>query len=291
MTRKLIVTHHAPDLDAICAAWLLKTFDSQHYGDAKFAFVNPGDKISEAELSQKEISPSDVMHVDTGLGNFDHHQPSRGHDHSSAASLVYDYLCQLHPELQQDKSLQFLVEFVTDIDHFGELFWPESNHLRYNFMLHEIIRGIESIELHNDDSQLHFGFLCIEGVYSSLKQQIKAEKILKTKAQYFQINAGTCMAVKTRNDNTLKLAQKYGSVMVIRKDSARGHIRIKTRPDIDLDLRPLWEEILKIDSAGTWYYHPSGKMLINGSEKHKNQKPSPLSLEQVITLVKKIYGT
>jgi len=291
MTRKLIVTHHAPDLDAICSAWLLKTFDTQHYGDAKFAFVNPGDKISEEKLKQKEILSKNVTHVDTGLDKFDHHQPERGHDHSSATSLVFDYLCKLHPDIKQDKALRLLTKFVTDIDHFGEVFWPEANHYRYNFMLHEIIRGIEFIELHDDDSQLHFGFLCIGGVYSSLKQQVKAEEILKTKAQYFQIKTGTCMAVETRNDDTLKLAQKLGSIIVIRKDSRQGHIRIKARPDANLDLKLLHEEIIKIDSIGTWYYHPSGKMLINGSRKHRNQKATPLSLNQVIVLIKKIYGT
>jgi hypothetical protein len=31
-------------------------------------------------------------------------------------------------------------------------------------------------------------------------------------------------------------------------------------------------------------------MLINGSRKHRNQLPSPLSLEEVIALVKKIYA-
>lgn len=289
MPRKLIVTHHAPDLDAICSAWLLKTFDTQHYGDAKFAFVNPGDRISEEEVRQKEISPENVTHVDTGLGEFDHHQPERGHDHSSAASLVYDYLCKLHPELKQDKALQALIDFVTNIDHFEEIHWPEPDHYRYNFMLHEIIRGVEFIELHDDDSQLHFGFICIQGAYSSLKQHIKAEEILKEKAEYFQIKLGTCMAVETRNDDTLKLAQKHGAIIALRKDSTQEHIRIKARPDIDIDLKPLHEEILKMDNDGTWYYHPSGKMLINGSRKHRNQKPSQLSLNQVIALIKKIY--
>jgi hypothetical protein len=289
MSRKLIVTHHAPDLDAIGSIWLLKTFDSQHYGDAKLAFVNPGETISEAEVKKLEISPIEVVHVDTGLGKFDHHQPERGHDHSSATSLVYEHLCQLHPDLEDEKALELLVDFVTGVDHFDEIFWPESNHYRYNFMLHQIIRGLEFVELHDDDSQVHFGFTCLEGVFSALKQQVKAEEILKTKAQYFQIKIGKCMAVETRNDDTLKLAQKQGSNLVIRKDPSQGHIRIKTRPDVDFDLKPLHDEIVSIDQTGTWYYHPSGKMLINGSRKSNHQKPSPLSLEQVIKLVKKTY--
>lgn len=289
MNRKLIVTHHAPDLDAISASWLLKTFDTQHYGDAKFVFVNPGEKIDPAAIKKLQISANDVVHLDTGLGKFDHHQPERGHDRSSATSLVYTHLCQLHPDLEQDQALELLTEFVTDIDHFQELYWPETDHYRYNFMLHEIIRGLEFVELHDDDSQLHFGFTCLDGVYSSLKQHVKAKDILRDKAEYFQIKLGKCMAVETRNDDTLKLAQKYGSVIVIRKDTSGGHIRIKARPDADLDLKALADEIALIDTTGTWYYHPSGKMLINGSKKHRQQKPSSLSLDQVIELVKKVY--
>ena len=289
MTRKLIVTHHAPDLDAIASSWLLKTFATQHYGNAKFAFVNPGDKIEPAAIKELQISPADVVHVDTGLGRFDHHQPERGHDHTSATSLVYTYLCQLHPELEQDQALELLTEFVTDIDHFEEIYWPEADHHRYNFMLHEIIRGLEFVELHDDDSQLHFGFTCLDGVYSTLKQHVKAKDILKEKAEYFHIKLGKCMAVETRNDDTLKLAQKYGSIIVIRKDPTEGHIRIKARPDAELNLKALADEIALVDKTGTWYYHPSGKMLINGSRKHRSQKPSPLSLAQVIELVKKTY--
>ena len=290
MIRKLIVTHHAPDLDAIGASWLLKSFDTQHYGDAKFAFVNPGEKITQSKIDELQISSDHVVHVDTGLGKFDHHQPERGHDHSSAASLVYEYLCQIHPELKKDQALKLLVDFITEIDHFEEIYWPEADHPRYNFMLHQILRGLELIELHDDDSQLHFGFTCLDGVFATLKQHIRAKEILETKAKYFQIKLGKCMAVETRNDDTLKLAQQYGAIIAIRKDTSQGHIRIKARPDAKIDLKALADEIALIDSTGTWYYHPGGKMLINGSRKHRNQRPSPLSLEQIIKLTKKTYG-
>lgn len=289
MNRKLIVTHHAPDLDAIGAAWLLKTFDNQHYADAKFAFVNPGDRIEADEVKKLQLKSQDVTHVDTGLGKFDHHQPERGHDHSSASSLVYEYLCRLHPDLEQDHALDILVEFITETDHFEEIYWPEASHYRYDMMLHQIIRGLEFVELHDDDSQLHFGFTCLDGTYATLKQHVKAKEILADKAEYFPIKLGECMAVESRNDDTLKVAQKNGAIIAIRKDSSRGHIRIKARPDADLDLKDLADEIKEVDQVGTWYYHPSGKMLINGSRKHRNQKPSPLSLQQVIKLTQKVY--
>ena len=89
----LIVTHHAPDLDAVASVWLLKRFDTHKFKDAPVAFVNPGDTISKDEL-KKFDNISEVVHVDTGLGEFDHHQPDRAKMNICAASLVMEYLTQ-----------------------------------------------------------------------------------------------------------------------------------------------------------------------------------------------------
>lgn len=288
--RKLIVTHHAPDLDAIGSTWLLKKFDTQHYGDAKIAFVNPGDQIDKESLEQLEVSPTNVTHVDTGLGEFDHHQPDRARQQLSATSLVYQHILEVHPDLTEDAALKTLVEIITDIDHFGEIDWPDASHPRYEFMIHQVIRGLEFTEMNDDNSQLHFGFTCLEGVYSSLKQHTRAQEIIDTEAQFFEIKGGKAMAVETRNDDCMKLAQKQGAIVVIRKDSEMGHVRIKARPDSQIELKPLYERVTQLDSKGTWYYHPGGKMLINGSRKHLNQIPTALTLQHIIDAVKELYA-
>ncbi len=89
---KLLVTHHAPDIDAITSVWLLKRFDSQQYADAKILFVDAGKKLTVAVREEHNASEQDVTHVDTGEGEFDHHQTDRGMQRVSAASLVYDDL-------------------------------------------------------------------------------------------------------------------------------------------------------------------------------------------------------
>ncbi len=38
----LIVTHLAPDLDAIASVWLLTRFDAQHFAGSRLAFVSAG---------------------------------------------------------------------------------------------------------------------------------------------------------------------------------------------------------------------------------------------------------
>ena len=290
MSRPLLVTHHAPDIDAIGAVWLFKRFDAQHYADAKIAFVDPGDTITLEAAEQFGVQLHEVTHVDTGLGQFDHHQPDRGLQHISATSLVFDHVCRVHPDLREDKALTNIITIITDLDHFGEIHWPEADAPRNSFMAHEMIRGMEFTDPHTDDSQLHFGLVCLDNIYASMKEHVKAEEILATKGTRFAIKAGPALGVETRNDDVIKLAQKQGAMLVVRKDPEEGNIRIKARPDADLDLKPLADEIAKVDTKGTWYYHSSGKMLLNGSRKHRNQRASSLTLEQVIDLVKKVYA-
>ncbi len=289
MKYQLLVTHHAPDLDAIGAVWVLTRFDTQHYGEAKFAFVNPGTSLSTQDILNMGYEPHLVMHVDTGQGEFDHHQPERGREHICATSLTYDYVCQLHPELGTDTALNIISQFTTDIDHFGEIDWPDSGNERYGFMLHEILRGGESTDRFSDESQLQYGLISLDMVYAGLRQRVAAERELKAADIRFEVPFGSAVALLTSNDDTIKLAQKQGSMLVIKKDPDFGHIRIKLRPDAPVTLEPLAKAITQADPYGTWYYHPGGKMLINGSQKHRNQTASQLSLQQVVALVQKIY--
>lgn len=288
--RPLIVTHHAPDLDAVTSVWILKRFVAQRFADAFVAFVNPGERITDAAREHYGSSPDQTVHVDTGLGRFDHHQPERAIKHICAASLVYEHACEVHPDLKTDRALREIVTFATQIDHFGEIEWPEPDHLRYSFMLHELIRGREFTHPHDDESQLNFGIQCLEAAYAVLNQKIKADAIIEESGQAFMLPAGKCLAVETSNDDTLKEAQKQGFVLVVRKDPKAGNIRIKARPDAPIILAELHQRIIDEDGQGTWFYHGSGKMLINGSRKHQNQTPSPLTLDRVVTIIQEVLG-
>ncbi|PIY80209.1 MAG: hypothetical protein COY80_04245 [Candidatus Pacebacteria bacterium CG_4_10_14_0_8_um_filter_42_14] len=287
--QKLIITHHAPDLDAISSVWLLKRFDSQNYANAKIGYVNPGLSLDPNMADNYGILPHNVVHVDTGRGEFDHHTSEKNSRDICAATLVRDYLIKSHPELANDSALKAIVDHVTEIDHFGEIFWPEPDSYRYNFMLHELIRGSEFMAQNTDDSQMQFGMQALDNVYAVMKQSHKASQILDNDGLIFQISAGKCLAISTKNDDVIKLAQKRGMMLVVRKDPSLGHIRIKVRPDSSLTLEKLYERVLKLDQKGTWYYHPGGKMLINGSRKHLDQQPSPLSLQEIVTAIKDLY--
>jgi hypothetical protein len=289
--RKLIVTHHAPDLDAITSVWLLKRFDSVRYATAKVAFVNPGQTIDQQEAkSQYNSSMDEVTHVDTGLGEFDHHQVEKADRQTCAATLVFDYLVQKYPDIVNDAALRAIIDIVLEVDHFGEIYWPESKENRFVFTLHQLIHGHEYLEQHDDDSQLHFGMHALNCAYAEMTNRLKAVEIIQSKGIEFEIRAGKCLGLHTQNDETIKLAQIQGYVLAVRKDSEYGHVRIKVRPDADVNLQALHEAIKELDPRATWFYHASGKMLLNGSMKARNQVPSSLTLQNIIHLIEKTYG-
>ncbi len=289
MSKKIIVTHHAPDLDAITSCWLLKRFDAVCYNQAKVFFVNPGEKLEESKIIDLKVNLSEVVYVDTGGGPFDHHDKVRALQMICASSLIYQQLLIKYPDLKNDLALKEIIDYAIEIDHFRDIYWPQADNVRYLFMLAEIIRGAEFTYLNNDESQLHFGLTCLDNVYAGLKNFVKARETFKEKGQVFIIKDGRALAIETRNDELLRFGLKKGLVLVLRKDPVSGIVRIKVNPKSNLKLQNLYQEIIKVDSLGFWFLHPNQKILINGSKKNLNQRPTPLTLDFLIKLVKKIY--
>ena len=50
----------------------------------------------------------------------------------------------------------------------------------------------------------------------------------------------------------------------------------------------MYESIIKTDKEGSWFFHPGKHMLLNGSRKNLGQKPSPLSLKEVIKIIEEV---
>jgi hypothetical protein len=287
---KLLVTHFAPDLDAIASVWMLRRFDERNYADAKLGFVNPGETFDLRSAADLGFSPDDITHTDTGLGVFDHHQPERGMKRICATSLVFDYICDIHPEYKSDKALAYISEYVTAIDHFEENAWEGADDYKFQFMLQNIIEGLRLVGIHDDEGMCHFGFSCIDGVYAAIREQIGAQEAIEEKGNTFETKWGRALAIESANDETIKLGQKQGFVLVVRKDPGKGNIRIKAVPDKGIDLTAVADEIKSHDSVGTWYIHPAKTMLLNGSSKSNNQIPSPLTLAQVVGIIKQVVG-
>jgi hypothetical protein len=283
---RIIVTHRSPDLDAIGAVWLLKRFLSAEYADAAVLFVPAGQVLTAEVAAQFAVPLTKVTHVDTGMGEYDHHQPSRGGKRICASSLVYDLICKIQKDKLYDRALRYLVEYITAIDHFEEASWPDADDPRYQLMAHGIIAGAKNSGQYDDDALLRFGCELLDATYAALRSDVRADEVIQTKGTTMKIGRWKVLAIATSNGEVEKRAQKVGYDLAIRKDEGFGSVRIKATPESGIDLTGVYEEILKKDAVGTWFLHNSHRMLLNGSSKNETQIPSPLSLTQIVEIVK-----
>ncbi|PJE63866.1 hypothetical protein COU89_00935, partial [Candidatus Roizmanbacteria bacterium CG10_big_fil_rev_8_21_14_0_10_45_7] len=116
----LIVTHQRPDLDACTAVWLVRTF-IEGFATADIVYVPAGGTY------ENKIADTDprIIHVDTGLGKFDHHQLS---ERSSAAERIVAQVIKTQ-RLGENTiaALERLAEVVTAVDNFEEALLPQAS--------------------------------------------------------------------------------------------------------------------------------------------------------------------
>lgn len=274
---KTIVTHLSPDVDSITSCWLIKRF-LPGWKNAQIRFVPAGSSLN----NQPPDENPEIIHVDTGLGRFDHHQTNND---TCAAKKVLEYLIKKnYIKGWQICPLQRLITFVNEIDHFGEVYFPEATSDRYEFLFSQIIEGLKPI-LKEEEKITEEGFILLEAIFNILKNKVKAEEEVQ-KGFIFQSIFGKSIALETRNEEATKLALKMGFHLVIRKDPKAGFVRIKTAPNKKLDLGPLYQKIIRKDGKGSWFLHVSHHMLLNFSSKNPHFVATPLTLPQLIEIVK-----
>lgn len=276
---KTIVTHIGPDLDAITSIWLVKIF-LPGWEEASLAFVPAGKTL--------ENKPSDenpeVMHVDTGYGKFDHHQSDAD---TCAAMLVYQ---EVKREYGADPALERIVAVVNEIDHFREVFFPNPTADFWNFGLVSQIDGWRLLYADNPIQIVDFGMRALDGIYKLFQNKVWAERELKEKAIEFETKWGKGMGLETMNDEVVHLAQKMGYAVVVRKDPKKGYLRIKSLPKDEIDLTLLHDQLKKYEPGATWFLHASRHMVLNGSSKNPDMRPSKRPLSEIIEVIKNVCG-
>lgn len=276
---KTLVTHNSPDFDALVACWLIKRF-LPNWQKALLKFVPAGSSLDNKLPDEN----SNIIHIDTGLGQFDHHQTK---EFTSATKLVFQYLNNNHYiKYKNQSTLERIVNFVNQIDHFKEVDFPDPTSDRYDFCIYQVIEGLKH-QSKDEISISELSFTIFDAIFAIFKNKIAAEDEIK-KGYVFKSKWGKSLAMETKNEEALKLALKMRYHLVIRKDPIRGFVRIKTLPDINYDLTPLYKEITSLDKKATWFLHISKNMLLNGSSKNPKAVASHLNLVRLIEIIKKI---
>jgi hypothetical protein len=274
---KTIVAHIGPDCDAITSIWLVKMF-FPGWEEAMLAFVPAGTTLG-------KLPPDDnpeIIHVDTGFGKFDHHQTNAD---ICAASLVYD---EIKKTRGADMALERLVHVVNDIDHFREVFYPNPTADFWEFGLVSQIDGWRLLYGDNPMKIVDLGMNALDGIYKSMQNKCWAEKEIKEKGVVFETKWGKGIGVETQNDDVVRIAQKSGYVMAVRKDPKKGYLRIKALPKEEIDLEEVYNRLKAEEPEATWFLHASHHMLLNGSSKNPDMRPTKKKLHQVIEVIKEV---
>jgi len=304
---KIVVTHSSPDLDAISSVWLIRKF-LPGWENAKVEFVPAGERFKNAKLDPnlrgtiEKIGEDDVIHVDTGMGPLDHHQTPD--DRVCAASLTLDFIKAEHllhnQAINPEKlsALERLIKVIIDIDHFKEVFWENPTADYHDFSLVGILDGLKIEKPDQDQFYVDFISQALDALLHELENKIWAEKELE-RGTKFKTRFGEGIGFETINDSVIKLAQKKGYVLAVRKDPRKGYVRVKAKPSqtqnsklktqsSDIDLTLVYEKLKKIDPQATWFLHISRKMLLNGSVKNPKMRPTKLSLNDIIKVLESI---
>lgn len=257
--------------------------------------VTPRDPI-------EKIGDNEVIHVDTGLGPLDHHQTAS--DEICAASLTWDYIKKVQSSKfkvqneeservkDQQEAIERMVKVVVDIDHFKEVFWKDPLADYHEFSLLEILDGLKLQKPDQDNYYVDFCIECLDAILHDFENRIWAEKEIAQNGRKFKTRFGQGIGFETLNDSVIKLAQKMGYAVVVRKDPRKDYVRIKARPSLqnqkEIDLTLVYEQLRKMDPQATWFLHVSKKMLLNGTTKNPRMKPTKLSLDDIIKVLEKI---
>ena len=337
---KIVVTHSSPDMDAITSVWLIRKF-LPGWENAIVKFVPAGERIASSKFKVQsskledpieKIGDDDVIHVDTGLGPLDHHQTVS--DNVCGASLTWEYVKKIQNsefKIQNDKikskieAIDRMVKVVVDIDHFKEVFWPDATSDYHEFSVGSTLDGLKLAKPNQDKYYVDFVSDCLDAILHEFENRIWAEKEIATNGKKFETRFGKGIGFETINDSVIKLAQKMGYVIVVRKDPRKGYVRIKALPNkgrgpatsfppasapltsskmravgspssrvtprakhVDINLTLAYEKLRKMDPEATWFLHISKKMLLNGSVKNPKMSPTRLGLGEIIRVLEKI---
>lgn len=275
---KIIVTHVSPDFDGIPAIWLLRKFHPE-FKNAKLAFVPAGQTYNNEPVD----SNPDIVHVDTGVGRFDHHQTT---ELTCAAQLVYEWLIK-EGYIEDDEALARLIKIITELDHgYDNYKWPEPSSDRNEFLVHNVLSGWKMLHPGDDEKYVEWTTFELEAVYKLMQAKVKAQKEIG-EGREFGTRWGKGVAVYSSNSTILDLAIKMGYAVAVIKDPKRGNVRATGSNNFGVDFTRAYEMILEKDREGTWFLHSSKVLLRNGSSRNPTMKPTKLELEEIVGILGK----
>ena len=284
---KTIVTHMAPDVDAITSVWLLKRF-LPGWSEAEVKFVPAGTTLE----NKTADSDNNILHADTGMGMLDHHQTD---EDTCAAKRCLEYIIRQeknkkiqNTKIKNNEALERMIEIVNDIDHFKEVYYPDPMADYYDFGLVAILDGWKLIFRDQNLKITEMGMIILDGIYKNFQNKVWAEEEIKNQGVVFKSQWGKAIALETVNDEVLRVSQRMGFILSVRKDPKKDYVRIKAQPQSKVDLTPCYNILKKKDPDATWFLHAGRKMVLNGSIKNPESRATRLTLREIVEVLKNV---
>lgn len=268
---KTLITHINPHLDDIFAIWLLKKYDS-NYKDFEVDFIS-------ATHDQSDQETDDRVFVGTGGGKFDEHKEGLK---TCAGSLVFEYLRNenlLSKDNLEIKALEEMVEWNKSID-MGTIAIEAYD----EYSVPSYIRSKDS----NKESSLEsveLGIKILERILQIVKK--KQQSLLDwEKREEFESKFGKTIAITSQTIDRPFCKRMGGDVFIIYNPKYPS-VQYFT-PSQTLDLTEIYTKVKSLDPEADWFLHQSHHMVLNGSSSAPEAKPTKLSFEELIEVVKGI---
>jgi hypothetical protein len=261
MAKTTLVTHLHPDLDGLLGLWILTRFGGVL--DYQLAFVPVGGRLD---------GNDEALHVDTGLGEFDHHQTS---DDTCSAKLVYDNVFRG----RADAAIAELVNFALVTDWYRD---PELTN--GPFSLNSMIEGLNQLEPKRPERVAESTFQILDALYASLTVGLEAEREY-VKGRAFTSRFGPGFAIESANPRVRELAYRAGARVFVFVDPIDGYRGYKARTQDGVNFTELFHEISALEPDADWFLHSSKELLLCGSAKAPDRRLSKLNLDQLVDLI------
>jgi hypothetical protein len=250
------------------------------WNKARVKFVPAGETFEGKPVD----SDGEVLHCDTGSGRFDHHQTD---SFTCAANLVAREIFKVNEKVDdlKKKAIERMVVVINEDDHAHFLAWPEPASDRWDFGLSRALGGVVSNFKNCPEKIIEYFLVVLDGTFRIFLEKIEAEEMLETGLK-FKTNWGRGIAVSSGNSEFPRLALKLGYAVVVRKRPKSSHLGIYGHWQKGVNFKKVFQKLKKKDPEASWYFHPDGCMILNKSINHPGRKPTRLSLEDVVEIVK-----
>ena len=131
-----------------------------------------------------------------------------------------------------------MVKVVVDVDHFKEVFGKTQLQIITSFSLVGILDGLKVQKPDQDEYYVDFVVQCLDAVLHEFENRIWAEREIAEKGKKFKTRFGRGIGFETINDTVIKLSQKMGYVIVVRKDPRKGICTREGRSLYELKTQP-----------------------------------------------------